>query len=332
METENRSRLLGRILRRLLLGLPKAALVYIAVFTIAAYLAGSHRLFELTAHFRLQYLVGSIIVAAMSVARREWRAVTIALVCATLNGASVLPLYFPPETAAIAAPQQNSLRLLLSNVLTSNAQHAALIDLARVEQPDLLVVQEVSDGWIKDLNVLRDQLPHSIAEPRDDNFGIAVYSRIPFVEAKVVAPLDATLPGILAKVNLNGQTVSILTIHTVPPVGGYELFLLRNAQLREAAALMRQLPEPKILIGDLNATVWSPYFLRLVEESGLRDARKGFGVIPTWPADFLTPLMRIPIDQCLVSRDIRVVDIRTGPRVGSDHLPLVVDLEIQAGR
>lgn len=327
METKNRSRLLSRILRRLSLGLPKAVLVYIVVFTAAAYLAKANHFFELAAHFRFQYLIGSIIVAAILVAWREWRAATIALVCATLNAVSVLPLYFPPETTAVAAPQQ-SLRLLLSNVLTANTQRAALIDLARAERPDLLILQEVSAEWIKDLNGLRDQLPYSIAEPRDDNFGIAVYSRIPFVEAKVVAPLDPTLPGILAKINVNGQTVSILTTHTVPPVGGYELFLLRNAQLREAATTMRQLPEPKILIGDLNTTVWSPYFSQLIEESGLRDARRGFGVVPTWPANFWTPLMRIPIDHCLVSRDIRVVNIGAGPRIGSDHLPLIVDLEI----
>lgn len=326
METKNCSRLFIRILRRLSLGLPKAALVYIAAFTIAAYLAKAHYFLELTSHFRLQYLAGSIVVAAILAAWRDWRAMAGALVCLALNAVSVMPLYFPHQTT-ITAPQRN-LRLLLSNVLTSNTQRTPLIELARAEQPDLLVVQEVNAGWIKDLNALRDQLPHSIAQPRNDNFGIAVYSRVPFAEAKVVAPLDPTLPGILVKVNLNGQTVSILTLHTVPPVGSHELFLLRNAQLREAAMTMRQLPEPKILIGDLNTTVWSPYFSQLVEESGLRDARKGFGVVPTWPANFWTPLMRIPIDHCLVSRDIRVVNIRPGPRVGSDHLPLIVDLAI----
>ncbi|MGE0131953.1 MAG: endonuclease/exonuclease/phosphatase family protein [Blastocatellales bacterium] len=329
METENRSPLFGRILRRLSLGLPKAALVYIVVFTVAAYLAKMHPFFELTAHFRLQYLIGSIVVAAMLAVWRAWRAVAVALVCATLNAASVLPLYFSPETAG-ASPPQRSLRLLLSNVLTSNTQRTALIELARAEQPDLLIVQEVSEEWVKDLNILRDQLPHSIAEPRDDNFGIAVYSRIPFVEAKVVTLIDASLPSILARINLNGQTVSILTTHPTPPVGSYELFFLRNAQLREAATLMRQTPEPKLLIGDLNTTVWSPYFSQLTRESGLRDGRRGFGVIPTWPADFRTPLLRIPIDHCLVSPDIRVVNIGAGPRIGSDHLPLIVDLAIPA--
>jgi endonuclease/exonuclease/phosphatase family metal-dependent hydrolase len=40
----------------------------------------------------------------------------------------------------------------------------------------------------------------------------------------------------------------------------------------------------------------------------------------------------IPIDHCLVSEDIRVINIRTDGHIGSDHLPLIVDLEIPAMR
>ena len=40
------------------------------------------------------------------------------------------------------------------------------------------------------------------------------------------------------------------------------------------------------------------------------------------------PPLGIPIDQCLVSRGIQVANVRTGNDVGSDHLPLIVDLAI----
>jgi endonuclease/exonuclease/phosphatase (EEP) superfamily protein YafD len=82
------------------------------------------------------------------------------------------------------------------------------------------------------------------------------------------------------------------------------------------------------VLGDLNATPWSYYFQRLVRESGLTDSSKGRGIHATWPAG-LFPL-RIPIDHCLLSPEIGVINKMTGNNVGSDHLPVVVDLQLPA--
>jgi endonuclease/exonuclease/phosphatase (EEP) superfamily protein YafD len=46
--------------------------------------------------------------------------------------------------------------------------------------------------------------------------------------------------------------------------------------------------------------------------------------LPTWPAD--TSYARIAIDHLLVSDGIVVFDLHRGPDVGSDHLPLIVDI------
>ena len=82
-------------------------------------------------------------------------------------------------------------------------------------------------------------------------------------------------------------------------------------------------------MGDLNTTSWSPFFSDLIEESGLRDSRKGFGIQTTWPDGLF--LLRIPIDHCLVSKDISVLDRRVGPSIGSDHFPVTVDLVLTSG-
>jgi endonuclease/exonuclease/phosphatase family metal-dependent hydrolase len=60
---------------------------------------------------------------------------------------------------------------------------------------------------------------------------------------------------------------------------------------------------------------------------GLRDSREGFGLQNSWPAYW--PWLSITIDHCLVSRDIRLIDRKVGPDIGSDHYPVLVEVGIQ---
>ncbi len=50
----------------------------------------------------------------------------------------------------------------------------------------------------------------------------------------------------------------------------------------------------------------------------------GFGLKPTWPTSL--PLLMIPLDHCLLSPGLRVTSFEVGPRVGSDHLPVLVEI------
>lgn len=104
------------------------------------------------------------------------------------------------------------------------------------------------------------------------------------------------------------------------------VFKLRNQQLAELGDYVAQIKTPVVVVGDLNITMWSPYYQRFVRQTGLRNARYGFGILPTWPT--IIPLLYIPIDHFMVSPEIQVVNLRTGDRVGSDHLPLITDLAI----
>ena len=86
---------------------------------------------------------------------------------------------------------------------------------------------------------------------------------------------------------------------------------------------VKQAKSPVLLLGDLNITLWCSHFKRLLRASGLRDSSQGRGVLPTWPVDL--PILLVPIDHCLHSAGIYITRKRTGPKVGSDHYPLMVD-------
>jgi endonuclease/exonuclease/phosphatase (EEP) superfamily protein YafD len=56
----------------------------------------------------------------------------------------------------------------------------------------------------------------------------------------------------------------------------------------------------------------------------LRDTRAGFGIQASWPTQI--PPLGIPLDHCLVSPELVVLDRRLGPAVGSDHRPVILEL------
>ena len=158
---------------------------------------------------------------------------------------------------------------------------------------------------------------------------MAIYSHFPFERLNVILAEGDARPGILAKMNIDGASISLLSLHPRAPIqrGHFEL---RNDMLASAADCLQNLSGSKICIGDLNITQWSPYYRRFVKQTRLANVRKGFGLLPSWPAFLFFKWLMIPLDHCLVSDSICVTSVKTGEPIGSDHLPLLVELEIHS--
>lgn len=311
--------------RSALVALPaQGALLCLLALSVAGFFGTLHRWPELASHFKVQYLAASAACALLLTALRRRRWALLALACALLNAASVVPLYLPAPAVERADAPRRRVKLLLANVNVANADYDSLLRLVRAESPDIVVLQEATPAWAAATAALRDALPHAHLEPRPDTFGIVVYSRFPLDGAEAVPLGEARVPAIVARVRADGAAFSLVTAHVFPPLPG--LYEGRNDQLESLAALAARAERPVVLAGDLNASPWSPYFKRFARASNLRDARRGFGVLPTWPS--YRPALYVPIDHCLVSPEIRVARFSTGAHLNSDHLPVVVTLEI----
>jgi endonuclease/exonuclease/phosphatase (EEP) superfamily protein YafD len=307
-----------------LVGLLEAGAALTALFSVVTFFDPLHRLLELLAHFRLQYLVVAALLTVILGALRRRRWFVLMLAVTLVDFWPVVSWYVPGRPAA-AAPAAR-LKLLSVNVWSGNHDTARLLALIRAEAPDLVFLQEVTDEWAAAIGSLADSYPYRYVIPRNDNFGVALLSRRPFAGVDAIDTPPHDRPSLLAELDVDGRRVSFIGTHPMPPLGAAG-FDARNRQLAAVAALAAGLDGPVILAGDLNTTMWGDHFGQLVATSGLENARRGFGILPTWPTAY--PPAMIPLDHCLVSDDFAVLDMRAGARIGSDHLPIIVSLALR---
>lgn len=314
---------------------------------------------DLVSNFRWPFLwwgLGLLTIATL-VRRPRW--VLLSLLLWAPHAVHVLPYYFPPRwllaqkqdrawppvaqantplesglgpsaldgaAAQVAAAEFSRLRIVNVNLLYSNRQHAAVLDWVREVLPDVLVVHECTEGWFPVLvDGLRATHPHHSGDVFPTWTGTRVFSRFPL---RMASELESFPAGPLADnclavtVEWGGRRLIVIADHPPSPTDRSR-FQRRNERLAELEQFGVMSTDPWVIAGDFNCSSGSPYFIARPE---LHDTRWGFGWQPSWPT-WAPDFLRVPIDHIFVSRDWRVLDRRLGPMLGSDHLPVLVDLE-----
>jgi endonuclease/exonuclease/phosphatase (EEP) superfamily protein YafD len=291
--------------------------------TLSGALAESFWICEIACHFQMQYIVLLAVLSGIFAAGRRFR--TAALVGTIATAAFCvqwLPIYFRDLPKPVG---RRSIRLLSANLSVERIERQPMFDLITREQPDLLLLFELSRIRQKDLQWIELEYRYSKTMPSPGHSGTGIYSKLPLEEASIMR----SGPGInfiLKATVLVGD--SKLTVYGTHPFAPYtpEEMQLRNGQLAHLGELVGPDAKLTVIAGDFNTTSWAPCFEKLMAATGTRDTRRGFGICPTFPANFWS--VRIPIDHCLVSPDLGVVDRRVGPDIDSDHLPILIDLQL----
>lgn len=276
---------------------------------------------DLLSHFPTHGAVAAVVAAAAFTAVRRIRYVVVPAGVAVWNLLGLVPFYASPPTA-LAAPSADGrvIRVVAMNVAAHNRDSQRVIRFIRAANPDVLLVTELNSFWVTALEELAVDLAFRQLEPREGHYGIGLMSRLGL---SVRDDKPAGAQSIVARISK--PQLMIIGTHAFPPFTPLSL-VRRNQQFAEIAAFVRQRDEPVVLVGDLNSSSWSPGFQDLLRDAGLFDTRLGRGVQATWPA--WLPIAQVPIDHALVSRGVRVHARFVGERVGSDHLPVVLDFSL----
>lgn len=316
---------------KLFLGITQLILVSVSLLSVVGRLGSLSKYAELASHFKIQYLIGATVCLLSFLYYREPIWASAAALGVAINVAAVAPWYFGGRKSNGDRSARRRVKLALANVNHESVAHEAFISFARKHSPDVLIVQELNEVWRKSLGSLQGIYPFIEEYPRAGGSGMALYSRFRFERLSVVFPEGEARPVILTRIDVDGVSVSLLSLHPRTPIRD-DHFQLRNGMLSAAADCLRNLSGPKICVGDLNITPWSPNYLSFVEQTGLVNVRKGFGLLPSWPTFLFFKWLMIPLDHCLISEDIHVADAMTGEPIGSDHLPLIVELDLEVER
>ena len=267
------------------------------------------------------------VLAPPAVWRRRWCWSGFCAVLAGCHLVWVLPDFRFAAALPPGVEDAPGLKVFSANVYCFNRTPQCILDEITAAEPDVIFLQEYSDVWREALKTagLFEQYPHTLLEPQNHSFGIAVLSRLPLEDASILRPAD--LPVVRATVTVGRRRLRLYNWHPPPPITK-GLVGRWNAMYEALVLMLADEPDPVAVIGDFNATQHSGWMKRLAGRQ-FRSAHglRGRGWAVTYPnGTRLLPPVRL--DHALLSPGVVCLGIREGTGAGSDHRPLIVELAV----
>lgn len=311
-------------MRRTCARLAAVTLLVTGIATIVGRLAPWWPAADVTNHFKPLLLAtsvaGLVLLAfgARTLAACRYRLIALGLGLAAVAVVNAAPLQTSLATAAVAAHgRTGTLTIVSFNVFTGNRQLEHTARWLREQNADVIVLQEMT-------RAAREAMKRALAATHpyvhDCNCNdIVIYSRQPWRAAGGQSRSDER-PALswLTLAGPDGREVRVVGLHPHYNPMSYRYIAQYDWLVRH----IRELGDRVILVGDFNAAPWSWQMTRLATAAGLR--RHGT-FAASWPS--LLPVLLI--DNVLTTPDIKGVSFRTGPFLGSDHLPVVATVALR---
>jgi endonuclease/exonuclease/phosphatase (EEP) superfamily protein YafD len=280
---------------------------------------------ELASFFRPWYAGLLALAAVLALPFRSFAVALAALVLVAVNVA-VVALAIRDRPSYPRALAGSRVKVLLANLYARNDDYGRVAALIRRERPDVIGLTELTPAWSRALGGVLARYRSRAVAPRPGPFGIGLYGRVPLDRTRLEPFAPGAPNAAVASLALAGRPVTLVLVHPPFPFTA-ENGTERRDQLEAIGDLVAsgRLGRNVAICGDLNAPPWTWAARRLVSRAAATDIARGDGFEGTWPRWLPAPL-RLPLDTCLLSDGVTLLSRSAGPNVGSDHLPLIVEL------
>ncbi len=294
-------------------GFLRLALYVLMFCSLAGFLSPFLWFFDLFNHFKWQAIFFSLLISALSLFINSPKHAALSFIVCVINVSLVIYIcsqFEEPKNLRKVA-EHEMVSIISANVLTSNTQYDRVITLIHEEHPDIFVAVEVNKKWVDALQVITSDYPYYNYVARDDNFGMAVYSKLPF-SGDFEYSGEFNLPlGVF-----DFGKFSLLSIHTPPPMSSSYNKELKN-YVSSALSLADVQNKPVVMAGDFNTTIWSENALPIIRSGFQSSSPRGL----SWTYPTGNVLLAIQIDH-IWGREVTFHDYESLEDVGSDHYPI----------
>jgi endonuclease/exonuclease/phosphatase (EEP) superfamily protein YafD len=220
--------------------------------------------------------------------------------------------------------QHRDVRILWANLLAEPDAFRRAMRVAVENDADIVVFAEFPHRISEtQMRTIAGVYQHHAGRPALAGSKVAVFSRLPLSDVEAFGiSWRPNQQGLAIRVATTAGPLAIVGVHpSVPGIPAAQR--ARDETARLAFARTREAGVSAVLLGDFNATSWSP-----VIRSGSADGtltRGRLGAASTWMSPW--PVLGLPIDHAFAANGARL-SARLGPGIGSDHLPLIVDVQL----
>lgn len=290
---------------------------------------------------RLQYLILSVICLILIVLLRNNSRLPFYLLCSGLIAAIVVQSIkiYPyviggksvPDISAKIAEKENTVGILIANILMTNRNSEKFIEIVKKTDPDMLLVMEVNDRWISELEGLKENYPYSIEYPVNNAYGMALYSKFALQNEEIMFLNDENVPSFHSEVTLpSGENFIFHGIHPMAPIpsskypdeaGRKEVALAKMGRIVGNDSLA------SMVVGDFNDVSWSHTSRMFGQQGKLKNVSLGRGLFNSFDAN--SAIMRWPLDHFFVTKQFSLLELKRLSKFDSDHFPMYAEFVLQ---
>jgi endonuclease/exonuclease/phosphatase (EEP) superfamily protein YafD len=290
-------------------------LAFFGALTLAGFAARLGHPWELFVHFRPHYAALALLLAGLLLLLRQQRLAAAGAIIAAVNMAAVMSTPLAPRAPAKSA----SFKVLWLN---SGGHNGALYEAgvwAKAAGADLVLISELRPDQDDDLAQYFPDMPHRHHRRLGEATDLIALTRAPAAprwrdgggQPDAIVSFDFALA--------DGAPITVTAVHPNPPTMRW-MKTNRDNHLHTAFGIVAQNQGRQMLVGDFNATPWSPILREGTRFAGLRMARCGGLDSGTFLSRWV--FLGLPIDLAYVSAGL-AVRCAIAPARQSEHFAVL---------